>query len=89
MSGLSRFGLISPGAVREWRVVDWENTYPLRTIDYREATAKALASLEPFPALVTHGRLGRFEYFNMDHCVVDARRAVLEKMNSIHTESRA
>ena len=76
VAGLSGFGLIRPEAVRDWRVLDRENTYPLRTIDYKEATAKALASLESFPALVTHGRLGRFEYFNMDHCVADAYKAV-------------
>lgn len=80
VSGLSRYGLVKPGAVREWRVVDWENTYPLRTIDYRNATSKALASLEPFGNLVTYGRLGRFEYFNMDHCVLDARKAVEEAL---------
>lgn len=89
VSGLSRYGLLKPGAVREWRVVDWENTYPLRTIDYRNATSKALASLEPFGSLVTHGRLGRFEYFNMDHCVVDARKAVADAMGRTSPGGRA
>jgi protoporphyrinogen oxidase len=73
VSGLSRYGLLKPGSVREWRVVDWENTYPLRTLDYRAATRRALDALEPFPNLFTHGRLGRFEYFNMDHCMLEAR----------------
>jgi protoporphyrinogen oxidase len=73
VSGLSRYGLLRPGAVRDWKVVDWENTYPLRTLDYREATMKALLSLEPFGNLFTHGRLGRFEYFNMDHCMTESR----------------
>lgn len=73
LTGLSKYGLLKPGAVGSWRVVDWENTYPLRTIDYRQASARALAALEPFENLSTHGRLGRFEYFNMDHCMIEAR----------------
>lgn len=72
VDGLSKYGLLRPGAVMKWQVVDWENTYPLRTINYREATARAMAALEPMKNLVSHGRLGRFEYYNMDHCVAEA-----------------
>lgn len=71
--GLSGYGLLRPDAVMNWRVVDWENTYPLRTLNYRDATAGALTALKPMKNLVTHGRLGRFEYYNMDHCVAEAR----------------
>ncbi len=74
VAGLSRYGLIGKDSILGWKVVDWENTYPLRTLDYREATARALGSLGPFPNLFTHGRLGRFEYFNMDHCMMESRR---------------
>lgn len=73
VDGLSRYGLVRPGAVVKWEVVDWENTYPLRTLNYREATARAMAALEPIENLVSHGRLGRFEYYNMDHCVAEAK----------------
>ncbi len=73
LAGLSRYGLLGRGPVIDWKVVDWENTYPLRTLDYRKATGRALASLAPFRNLFTHGRLGRFEYYNMDHCMTEAR----------------
>jgi protoporphyrinogen oxidase len=76
VKGLSNYDLLRRDAVRSWKVVDWENTYPLRTLDYREATARALSSLAPFENLVTHGRLGRFEYYNMDHCIIEARKCV-------------
>lgn len=73
VAGLLRYGLLKSDAVIAARVVDWENTYPLRTLGYRESTAKALAEIASVPGIVTHGRLGRFEYFNMDHCVSDSR----------------
>ncbi len=76
LAGLSRYGLVKPEAVMKWQVVDWENTYPLRTLDYRDATARALSALEPMHNLITHGRLGRFEYYNMDHCVAEAHDLV-------------
>jgi len=76
LAGLSRYGLVRPEAVMKWQVVDWENTYPLRTLDYRDATARALSALEPMHNLITHGRLGRFEYYNMDHCVAEAHDLV-------------
>ncbi len=76
VTGLSQYGLLKPGAVRNWKVVDWENTYPLRTLNYREVTSAAMSALDGFDNLVSHGRLGRFEYFNMDHCVADAFNTV-------------
>ncbi len=76
VDGLSRYGLVKRDTVMKWQVVDWENTYPLRTLNYREATAKALSAIEPMKNLITHGRLGRFEYYNMDHCVAEAHTLV-------------
>jgi protoporphyrinogen oxidase len=76
LSGLGRHGLLRPGPPSAWKVIDWENTYPLRTVDYREDVASALGSLRGHPGIVPFGRLGRFEYLNMDHCVADARKAV-------------
>lgn len=74
VTGLTRYGLLKPGAVTGWKVTDWENTYPLRTLNYREATAAALERLSPYGNLTTHGRLGGFQYFNMDHCVAESEK---------------
>ena len=76
IDGLSRYGLVKRDAVMKWQVVDWENTYPLRTLNYKEATATALSAIEPIKNLTTHGRIGRFEYYNMDHCVAEAHTLV-------------
>jgi protoporphyrinogen oxidase len=76
VSGLARYGILKPDAVLAARVIDWENTYPLRTLGYRESTARALREVASVPGIVTHGRLGRFEYFNMDHCIAEAHRIV-------------
>ena len=76
LSGLCRYRLLGPSLPSSWQVVDWENTYPLRLVDYRGSVAKAIGSLHRHPAMVPFGRLGRFEYLNMDHCVMDARKAL-------------
>ncbi len=73
VSGLEGYGLLKAGDLILAKVVDWENTYPLRTLGYREEVAKALEEVASIQGIVTHGRLGRFEYMNMDHCVIEAR----------------
>jgi protoporphyrinogen oxidase len=76
LSGLGKYRLLRNRTPLSWTVIDWENTYPLRTVEYRQSVASAMKELEPFEGLIPFGRLGRFEYLNMDHCVIDARRAV-------------
>jgi protoporphyrinogen oxidase len=76
LSGLGRYGLLRSVSPSEWKVIDWENTYPLRTVEYRRDVLSALESLNQYPGITPFGRLGRFEYLNMDHCVADARKAV-------------
>lgn len=76
LSGLGSYGLLLSGKAVSWQVVDWENTYPLRLVDYRTSVRAALDSLNTHKRIIPFGRLGRFEYLNMDHCVVDARNAM-------------
>lgn len=76
LSGLGKYGLLRSAAPLAWKVVDWENTYPLRTVDYKRCVGSAMENLRTFPGMIPFGRLGRFEYLNMDHCVLDARKAV-------------
>lgn len=76
LSGLAGYGLLRPSEAGEWRVIDWENTYPLRLVGYGTSVEAALDSLSDHRGIIPFGRLGRFEYLNMDHCVLDARKAV-------------
>jgi len=75
-SGLKLYGLLRPGTIENWRVINWKNTYPLRRVDYKTSVASALQGLGHHPRIIPFGRLGRFEYLNMDHCVLDARKVV-------------
>lgn len=76
VSGMRKYGLLHVKSPAAWKVIDWENTYPLRTIDYKEKVDSALHEIAQIGGIVPFGRLGRFEYLNMDHCVIEARRVV-------------
>ncbi|NMC34344.1 MAG: NAD(P)-binding protein [Veillonellaceae bacterium] len=86
VKGLEQYGLVKPGNLISSHVIDWENTYPLRTLGYREEVSKALEEVSSIPGIITHGRLGRFEYMNMDHCVIEARALCL-RLKQQRTES--
>ena len=43
--------------------------YPVYKLGYRKDLDKTMAELEPFTNLIMAGRLGRFWYNNMDHCI--------------------
>jgi protoporphyrinogen oxidase len=72
ISGLSSYELLSENDIVDWKVIDWNNTYPLRLVDYQQEKRKVFKHLDKFENLVSYGRLGGFEYFNMDHCVMRA-----------------
>ncbi|MFO7626234.1 MAG: NAD(P)-binding protein [Candidatus Fermentibacteraceae bacterium] len=78
ISGLKQYGLLKPDTIENCRVIDWENTYPLRRVDYKASVASAFHGLGRHPRIIPFGRLGRFEYLNMDHCILDARKVVTE-----------
>ena len=70
--GLSSFGLITRNDVIDWKIINWNNTYPLRLVNYKQEKEKLFSHLDNYENLVSYGRLGGFDYFNMDHCVIRA-----------------
>ena len=72
ISGLSSFSLLAKEDIIDWKVINWNNTYPLRLVNYKQEKEKVFSHLDQFENLISYGRLGGFEYFNMDHCVMRA-----------------
>ena len=70
ISGLENQGLLKEKDVLNWRVINWENTYPLRLVNYQSEKRIVFDQLDQFENLESFGRLGGFAYLNMDHCIM-------------------
>jgi len=64
ISGLSSFGLITKDDVIDWKIINWNNTYPLRLVNYKQEKEKLFSHLNKYENLISYGRLGGFEYLN-------------------------
>jgi len=43
LSGLSVFGLITKEDVLDWKIINWNNTYPLRLVNYKQEKEKVFS----------------------------------------------
>ncbi|MEW5894766.1 MAG: FAD-dependent oxidoreductase [Candidatus Omnitrophota bacterium] len=77
LQDLVKMGFVSASEVRHCIVKRFENFYPRYDINYRSRLDRVLNSFGQFQNLVVTGRLGMYNYNNVDHCF-DMGRCIAE-----------
>ena len=81
---LEREGLLkTDNEISNYSTETFPWSYPIYQVDYKKNLAKVKDSLSGFENLIRAGRLGRFWYNNMDHCIGASQKLakqIIEKL---------
>lgn len=69
IADLIKAGFVSQGEASGFYVLRMKNIYPVYEIGYRERVDRILSFTDQFDNFMTLGRLGLFNYNNVDHCI--------------------
>ncbi len=69
IADLIKAGFVSEGEASGFHVLRMKNIYPVYEMGYRERVERILGFTDQFENFITLGRLGLFNYNNVDHCI--------------------